>query len=95
MVAHKETPGLGDYIELERSPWIKQFDGRSLTNPDKKLWQVKKDGGAFDSNTGATITPRAVIKAVHHTLTYYHEHRDRLFARTEVQSSSKESSQHE
>ena len=95
VVTHKETPGLGDYIELERSPWLKQFDGRSLTNPIEKQWQVKKDGGTFDGNTGATITPRAVVKAVHHTLKYYHEHRDRLFADTDAQSSSKESSHHE
>jgi electron transport complex protein RnfG len=80
VVSHKETPGLGDYIEAERSGWIKQFDGRSLTNPDEKLWQVKKDGGAFDSNSGATITPRAVVKAVHHALKYYNDHRDQLFA---------------
>ncbi len=80
VVAHKETPGLGDYIEAERSNWIKQFDGKSLTHPADKLWQVDKDGGVFDSNTGATITPRAVVKAVHRALKYYNSHRDLLFA---------------
>lgn len=83
VVTHKETPGLGDYIEAERSDWIRQFDGRSLDNPVEKLWQVKKDGGEFDQNTGATISPRAVVKAVHHALKYYNDHRDELFAAAE------------
>ncbi|MDZ4261709.1 MAG: electron transport complex subunit RsxG, partial [Pseudomonadota bacterium] len=99
VVSHRETPGLGDYIEVQRSSWIRQFDGRSLTNPDEKQWQVKKDGGAFDSNTGATISPRAVVKAVHHALTYYNSHRDQLFApATPPQSPAKnpaESAPHE
>jgi RnfABCDGE-type electron transport complex G subunit len=27
VIAHKETPGLGDKIELKKSNWIKQFKG--------------------------------------------------------------------
>ncbi len=80
VTAHHETPGLGDYIEEERSDWIYGFDGKSLDNPPLERWGVKKDGGAFDQLTGATITPRAIVKAVRKTLLYYREHRDALFA---------------
>lgn len=80
VVSHKETPGLGDYIELAKSKWILLFDGKSLTHPDDNGWKVKKDGGQFDYMAGATITPRAVIKAVHHALQYVALHRDTLFA---------------
>jgi len=80
VVSHKETPGLGDYIEIERSDWIRGFDGRSLGNPDEQQWKVKRDGGAFDQVTGATVTPRAVVKAVYRALKYYNGHRDLLFA---------------
>lgn len=80
VVNHKETPGLGDGIEAERSDWVLGFDGRSLDNPDSSAWGVKKDGGVFDQFTGATITPRAVVKAVYNTLRYYHQHREVIFA---------------
>lgn len=80
VVAHKETPGLGDYIDILHSSWIRQFDGRSLTDPDPELWRVKKDGGRFDSRAGATITPRAVIKAVRKALEYFAAHRAELLA---------------
>lgn len=80
VVSHKETPGLGDAIEAERSDWILGFEGRSLGEPEEKRWKVKKDGGAFDQFTGATITPRAVVAAVHNTLRYYQKHREALFA---------------
>ena len=71
VVSHKETPGLGDGIEIERSNWILNFKNKSLTTPDSKGWKVKRDGGVFDQFTGATITPRAVVKAVHQTLLYF------------------------
>jgi len=77
---HKETPGLGDAIEIERTNWITSFNDKSLTNPDEKLWRVEKDGGEFDQFTGATITPRAIVKAVHRTLKYYQLNREMLFA---------------
>jgi electron transport complex protein RnfG len=80
--AHHETPGLGDAIDEERSDWIFGFDGKSLDNPTLERWRVKRDGGAFDQLTGATITPRAIVKAVKKTLLYYREHRDELFADT-------------
>ncbi|MFA6920522.1 MAG: RnfABCDGE type electron transport complex subunit G [Gallionella sp.] len=124
VVAHKETPGLGDYIEIGRSDWIKGFDGTSLAKSDghevvtvpdggtghARLplsnlppaqageganaslrdfhfkdadWKVKKDGGQFDYMAGATITPRAVVKAVHKALQYYDQHHDALFAEKE------------
>ena len=80
--AHHETPGLGDAIDEERSDWIYGFDGKSLDNPPQERWWVKRDGGAFDQLTGATITPRAIVKAVKKTLLYYRDHRAGLFAET-------------
>lgn len=80
VVKHKETPGLGDYIEIARSDWIKGFNGVSLDNHKDSDWKVKKDGGQFDYMAGATVTPRAVVKAVHKAAQYYAQHRDELFA---------------
>ena len=79
VISHKETPGLGDYIEITKNKWITVFDGTSLDNPKDAGWKVKKDGGQFDYMAGATITPRAVVKAVHKALQYYAQHRDELF----------------
>ncbi len=80
VVSHNETPGLGDYIELPKSAWIKGFDGSSRERYKDDEWQVKKDGGQFDYMAGATITPRAVIKAVHKALQYFEANRDKLLA---------------
>ncbi len=80
VVSHKETPGLGDYIEIARSDWITGFNGASLENRKSGEWKVRKDGGTFDYRAGATITPRAIVKAVHKALQYYALHRDELFA---------------
>lgn len=80
VVSHNETPGLGDYIDSAKSAWIKQFDHATLGSNDA-AWKVKKDGGRFDYMTGATISPRAVIKAVHKTLRYYEQHGGEIFAR--------------
>ena len=80
VVSHHETPGLGDYIELPKSPWIKGFDGKSLAGYKEADWKVKKDGGQFDYMAGATITPRAVVKAVHKALLYFEANRDKLLA---------------
>jgi len=85
VINHKETPGLGDAIEIGRSEWVKSFNGRSRRNPKDKGWKVKRDGGIFDQFTGATITPRAVVKAVHKALKFYDLHRDKIF----VQAHSK------
>lgn len=76
---HKETPGLGDGIEVERSDWIRDFAGKSLDNPDAQGWAVKRDGGEFDQFTGATITPRAVVRAVRRALEYFEANRGLLF----------------
>ena len=74
-----ETPGLGDKIDLAKSNWILGFNGKSLSSPEQKGWRVKKDGGAFDAFTGATITPRAVVDAVHKSLLYFDEQHLSLF----------------
>jgi electron transport complex protein RnfG len=79
VVDHRETPGLGDAIDEKRSNWILGFGGHSQKNTSPSQWQVKKDGGVFDQFTGATITPRAVVKAVHNSLQYFESHRDELF----------------
>lgn len=81
-VSHHETPGLGDAIDTNKNDWILGFEGLSLGNPDAKYWRVKRDGGTFDQFTGATITPRAVVKAVYKTLDYYQTHQQELFKRT-------------
>jgi electron transport complex protein RnfG len=77
-LAHRETPGLGDKVDLKKSPWILGFNGRSLADPLPEKWAVKKDRGVFDQFTGATITPRAVTAAVKRALDYYAEHRNEL-----------------
>ncbi|PMR73778.1 electron transport complex subunit RsxG [Billgrantia endophytica] len=86
VLAHKETPGLADDIEVARSDWIKSFDGLSLGNPPLAGWAVTKDGGQFEYFTGATITPRAIVKAVLHALQFQIRNADQL-AQREVQSS--------
>ena len=80
VIDHRETPGLGDAIETRRGDWILSFDGLSIDNPEKKNWKVKRDGGYFDQFTGATITPRAVVKAVAKALQYFELNKDSLFS---------------
>jgi len=80
VVAHRETPGLGDKIEVERDDWILRFAGRSLGQPPRERWAVRRDDGAFDQFTGATITARAVVSAVRDALIYFEANRDALFA---------------
>jgi len=79
VIEHRETPGLGDGIEAERSDWIHDFNGRSIGNPVHEKWKVRRDGGVFDQFTGATITPRAIVKAVNRALVYYQRHEQSLF----------------
>ena len=79
VVKHRETPGLGDAVESQRSDWILGFEDKSLDDPTPKNWKVKRDGGVFDQFTGATITPRAVVKAVHSALIYFQSHQKELF----------------
>lgn len=85
VIRHKETPGLGDKIELIKSNWVQSFTGKSLSNPDEAGWAVKKDNGQFDQFAGATITPRAVVKAVHNSLRYFDAHRAELLMPVEKQ----------
>lgn len=75
---HFETPGLGDAIEIKKSDWITSFNGKSLSNLPEKSWRVKKDGGVFDAFAGATITPRAVVSAVHQSLLYFKQNQTAL-----------------
>jgi electron transport complex protein RnfG len=79
VIAHKETPGLGDKIEKEKSDWILGFTGKSLTNPKLDRWKVKKDGGDFDQFTGATVTPRAVVNGVKRVLLYFDQQKVALY----------------
>ncbi|AFL73895.1 electron transport complex subunit RsxG [Thiocystis violascens] len=80
VLSHHETPGLGDKIEEAKSDWILSFKGKSLTDPPRERWAVKRDGGAFDQFTGATITPRSIVGAVKNTLLYVERQGDALFA---------------
>lgn len=84
VISHRETPGLGDKIEAQRNDWILQFAGLALDNPPAAQWQVKKDGGAFDQFTGATITPRAVVAAIKKALQYFAANQQALFAEAEM-----------
>jgi electron transport complex protein RnfG len=90
VIAHRETPGLGDGIDIKKSSWITQFAHQSLQKTTSANWKVKKDNGVFDQMTGATITPRAVVKAIKTLLLYYRGHKNRLL----VQSRKQEGSQH-
>ena len=78
VIKHSETPGLGDYIDISKNQWIKLFDGESINKASEETWKVKKDGGKFDYMVGATITPRAVVKAVAKALTYFNLNQKRL-----------------
>jgi electron transport complex protein RnfG len=78
-VKHSETPGLGDAVDVQKSDWVLGFNGKSLENPTRAQWLVKRDKGVYDQFTGATITPRAIVQAVKSTLLYYEQHAEELF----------------
>lgn len=78
VLAHKETPGLGDKMEVKKGNWILRFDGLSLGNPPPDKWKVKKDGGQFDQFTGATITPRGIINAIRSGLELFAAHKEQM-----------------
>lgn len=80
VLAHNETPGLGDKVDLRITDWILNFTGKAVNNENEAQWKVRKDGGQFDQFTGATITPRAVVKAVKQTVMYVNANRDTLLA---------------
>ena len=77
-LSHRETPGLGDFIDTRKSDWMQRFTGKSAGNPTAARWRVRKDGGDFDQYTGATITSRAVVETVDRTLQFFARHRDEL-----------------
>lgn len=91
---HKETPGLGDKIERRKSDWVTQFENLSFANLEEELWKVKKDGGHFDQMTGATITPRAVVKAVRKAVSFHAHHLALLYPETSAPE-NKEAIPHE
>lgn len=78
VLGHKETPGLGDKIEVAKSDWILSFVGRSLDNLTPSQWAVKKDGGVFDQFAGATITPRKSVQATYRGLQWFKAHQAQL-----------------
>jgi len=78
VISHSETPGLGDKIETAKSDWILSFNGKSLRNPEPEQWAVRKDGGVFDQFTGATITPRRTIGAIHAGLEFFNDNKSLL-----------------
>lgn len=80
ILKHQETPGLGDKIEIRKSDWINSFTGKRLLSEDDSRWAVTKDNGMFDQFTGATITPRAIVKAVKSTLNYFTKNKAQLLA---------------
>ena len=90
VLAHTETPGLGDKIEIAKDDWVLGFDGRSLDDPPRSSWLVKKDGGAFDQFSGATITPRAVVKSIRAGLDFFEREREKLLASAAGESSDED-----
>lgn len=92
VLEHRETPGLGDRVESTKSDWVKQFDGHSLLDPEPAGWSIKSDGGQFDQLTGASVTPRAIIKAIKETLLYFDAHRDEIFAEAVTEPDKEEES---
>lgn len=79
VIRHNETPGLGDAFENRDAGWLDKFRGLSLSKPPQQRWTLRRDGGDFDAFTGATITPRAIVKAVRRTLEFYQGNEDRLY----------------
>jgi electron transport complex protein RnfG len=80
ILKHRETPGLGDKIVATRSDWVHQFPGRSIGDPAVTNWAIRRDGGSFDQLTGASVTPRAVVKAMRDTLIYFEANREQIFS---------------
>jgi electron transport complex protein RnfG len=76
---HSETQGIGDGFAPHRSHWLHDLIGHSLAKPQPKQWTIRKDGGEFDQFTGASVTPRAILKSVRQTLEYYATHRETIF----------------
>lgn len=90
VLAHKETPGLGDKIEVKKGDWILRFDGLSLDNPLPEKWKVKKDGGQFDQFAGATITPRGVVDAIRKGLELFAANKEQMMDLSTPRTATKE-----
>ncbi|RMG93820.1 MAG: RnfABCDGE type electron transport complex subunit G [Candidatus Dadabacteria bacterium] len=75
ILQHAETPGLG--AKAADPGYLAQFKGKGLRDAN---WAVKKDGGDFDQITGATITPRALVKGIREALEAFEAAKARLFA---------------
>ena len=90
VIEHKETPGLGDKIDIKKSDWVRLFEGRSQENTEESDWAVKKDGGDFDQMTGATITPRAIVNAVYKGLQYFQSHQRELILAAGIASKNQQ-----
>ena len=86
VLSHQETPGLGDKIDLRVSDWILSFTGKQVTDSNLDRWKVRKDGGDFDQFTGATITPRAVVKSVKQAVQYVNQNNQALLAQPDRKS---------
>lgn len=80
VLKHQETPGLGDKVELRKSDWITSFNNKKLLSEQDNRWTVVKDGGMFDQFTGATITPRAIVKAIKKSLIYFKNNKNSMLA---------------
>lgn len=79
VLEHRETPGIGDRIDLDNSDWILRFAGTSLEAPPRELWAIESDGGVIDHWTGASVTPRAVVRAIKQTLLFFEANADSVF----------------
>lgn len=93
VLEHRETPGLGDRVESTKSDWVKQFNGHSLLDPEPTGWAIKGDGGQYDQLTGASVTPRAIIKAIKETLLYFEAHSEEIFAEVIPETDKEETEQ--
>jgi electron transport complex protein RnfG len=92
VLSHTETPGLGDKIEAKKSNWIFSFDNESFSKLKPDMWKVKKDKGFFDQFTGATITPRAVVKAVKAGMDFFTDHKAEILDKTQTSPASEQDS---
>lgn len=90
VLAHKETPGLGDKMEVKKGDWILRFDGLSLENTPLEKWKVKKDGGMFDQFTGATITPRGIVNAIRGGLEFFEANKAKMMDMSAQKAQTKE-----
>jgi len=80
VIEHRETPGLGDKIEVGKSDWIRRFLGLQSVDLLADAWVLRRDGGSFDQITGATVTSRAVLQAARNAVLYFTAHRQDIFS---------------